>query len=319
MSSGSLTFVRASCFCSEPSVANKTSICEEDRYGIPYTALYCNKCGLIYSKELPTEYTETLFYSKFYRDIYERPYQTDTDLFAQKLREGRTRYSKISRHLSAFNKSPTLLEIGCGGAWNIIPFLNITNLKATGVDFDDRYFTLALQHSSDLNLKRGNWKSLERQTYSFVLLIHVLEHFADPLPQLLHLISHHLNQNSQLIIEVPNSLRLIYPNVASRFFQSAHNYNFTPSTLLLLCSRAGLAIEYLDCFDNLLVIARTTLPGCHKHSSDLILFKCILKFLVFYEGLMLRLAPNTKKGTVSALLLRFYPVILHLSVLSLRR
>jgi len=128
---------------------------------------------------------------------------------------------RVDRHLDIGSSSGALLgEIseyfGC---------------KSVGVEPGDGYRSFSTRQGYQIY---PSLKALPSDAGHFDLLsiMHVLEHFPDPVASLWELRENHLSQNGFLLIEVPNLLE-------HEALEIAHLIAFTPSTLKETVRRAG--------------------------------------------------------------------------------
>jgi len=224
---------------------NATFIAEKERYGIPLNTVVCDNCGLIRSYQQMDETSSHLFYSKYYRKIYE---PITAQIIDHRYKWAKKR--KIPRYVT---KNKIILEIGCGGGWNLVPF-HINNYTHYGFDFDKKFIEYGKKQG--LNLYLGGVKEIQQKgiTADYVLIDNVLEHVSNP-AVFLQSIKPILRKNAIINIYVP-SLNLIPWGYGDgdllATLQNAHNFLFDEFTLRTLGTSAGFKI--LNCLATNLVL-----------------------------------------------------------------
>lgn len=216
-------------------------IAEKDQFGIPLTTGICKSCGLVQSMEQMDEESTIRFYSEYYRKIYEGvPEPTLDHGFYKNLYSGKMVPSP-PRFLS---EDATILEIGCGGGWNLLPF-HKRGIKHYGFDYDGNMIDYG-RRTFGLNLFSGGvGQAIEIGVKAdYVILSHVLEHASNPIRFL---------ENLAKVIRVGGVLRLTVPSInylgylggsgTSYDFglnlQNAHNFTFSENSLRMVLSAAG--------------------------------------------------------------------------------
>jgi 2-polyprenyl-3-methyl-5-hydroxy-6-metoxy-1,4-benzoquinol methylase len=201
-----------------------------DRYGMSQSTVMCGNCGLVQSnpRMTPDEYAR--FYSS---DTYRRCYDS-TDY----LEKYEVRYSPRTgqhilqeiRKVKDMNSGVSVLEIGAGGGWNLIPFRDV-GASVLGVDYSPSLVELGKAHG--IAMQQGDADSIQGQ-HDVVILNHVFEHLLDPLGTL-EKIKTHLKPDGILYIAVPNLFSFPLNDI-----QNAHTYYFDPRTFAHYCVKAGL-------------------------------------------------------------------------------
>lgn len=231
MQSGAYVTEAAPCLCGS---AREELICSVDRYRLPHRTVMCADCGLVRTNPRWNVRAYEDFYARFYRAIYERPGDTADGMFARQRTNAERRAGFITRHIRA-GRPLTVLEIGCGGGWNLLP-LRERGHSVSGYDFDEDY--LAAGRAQGLDLRRGGLEAaiVDGRRRDLVVLSHVVEHLLDPVGELARL-RPVIGQGGHLFVEVPN-LFGVTRNLL-RYWQGAHTYSFVPATLRALMSAAG--------------------------------------------------------------------------------
>jgi len=224
---------------------NYILIAEKDRYGIPLETVVCKNCGLVRSYRQLNNKSAKIFYSEYYRNIYE-PITNEEVEKRYQLAEKRA----IPRHL---NINRIVLEIGCGGGWNLMPFLK-AGYKHYGFDFDEGFIEYGKKRG--LNLYLGGAEEAIKMNIKcdYLILSEVLEHVEDPIVFLTNL-RPLLKDNAIINIHVP-SLNLLFWGYANcdllGTLQNAHNFLFDEFTLKSMAISAGFKI--INCVANNLVL-----------------------------------------------------------------
>jgi len=102
---------------------------DRDRYGIPWNTVICRNCGMIYSNpQMDADSTAYFYSSDLYRKIYGAGdlLQDSTDMFDLDV-DRSSDYHRLTHYdfiKDAGIHYKTMAEIGAGGGWNLIPFIN---------------------------------------------------------------------------------------------------------------------------------------------------------------------------------------------------
>ena len=141
-------------------------------------------------------------------------------------------------------KNSSVLDFGCGNGGFLLRAKNIAD-NVVGIEpeiFLKQHF---LTHNIPVfpNIQELN------KNFDLITIFHVLEHVPDPVNILKKLVQR-LNQDGQIIIEVPNSkdalLTLYNCKPFSNFtYWSCHLFLFNEATLSELIKKAGLKINYI--------------------------------------------------------------------------
>ena len=228
--SGAYRYEDIACLCGE---SQEELVCTRDRYGLPHRTVLCASCGLVRTNPRLDSPSYQDFYSKHYRSIYERPGHDPSSMFQIHASRAEERANFVLSH--AASRRLRLLEIGCGGGWNLIPFLKLGH-DAEGCDYDDNYIQAGRDRG--LSIHRGSIDEmiLTGRTYDIVILSHVLEHMLDPVRELGKM-ARLLESSGRLYVEVPSLFAVT--TQLPRYWQTAHTYSFVPDTLRRLMVSAG--------------------------------------------------------------------------------
>jgi hypothetical protein len=217
--------------------ANKELTFANDRYGIAQNTVICTNCGLVYSAPRMNQQSTADFYtSDLYRAIYQPGNYLEKHIlkleWAKKYKhrhfttDSYSLFSYMDFIIDSGIQYDSVCEIGCAEGANLVPFLK-SGKQATGYDYSTSL--IAEGRKQGLNLHNGSIEQME-DVYDLCFMKHVLEHTLQPVEDLRRLRSH---VGQYLLIEVPG----IVTHVPS--IQNAHNYYFSPVTLIKLVSQAG--------------------------------------------------------------------------------
>lgn len=229
---GAYSLEDVACLCG---AKNDRLVATVDRYRTPHSTVLCLRCGLLRTNPRWSSAAYMDFYTNHYRDLYERTDHDPAKYYAAQLKRAGERANFILQHCSPKRSRPAVLEIGCGGGWNLQPFQEL-GWTAAGWDFDKGY--LAVGRARGLDLRHGSLEDAVTRNERFELIImsHVLEHLLDPVTALRKL-RNILTPQGALYIEVPSLF-----NVGTdllRYFQNAHTYSFVPETLTRVMQSGG--------------------------------------------------------------------------------
>ena len=221
-------YEEATCLCKEQTFEG---LFEFDRYGLWNPVVICMNCGLIQNNPRLTEDEYGRFYSSDdYRSLYEG--ESYLEESAKRFNKSNHIFEDLNPIISKLGLK-TILEVGCGGGWNLLPF-DRAGYNVTGVDYSENLTEMG--RSYGLNIHQGSIRSLENweQKYDVIILNHVIEHFTDFFG-FMELIIRRLIKNGIIYAGVPNMDHCIVGQL-----QNAHLYYFTPRTFKRYMSELGL-------------------------------------------------------------------------------
>ncbi len=205
---------------------------ETDRYGFYYPTGICINCGNVQQSKYYKHLDVKLFYSKYYRDIYERISP----------RQRFMRQFKLGKHILDYTldeiQGKRVLEVGTG-AGGIVSFFKTKGYSALGLDYDTKYINLGLRCGT--NLKKGGLEVLAKiEKFDLIILCHTLEHITN-LQKFLENISWHLSAHGIIYIEVPSLhiINLYYQGDFLHYFQNAHTVHFSNGSFQNLLNICG--------------------------------------------------------------------------------
>jgi 2-polyprenyl-3-methyl-5-hydroxy-6-metoxy-1,4-benzoquinol methylase len=230
--SGEYNLEQSSCLCG---VNADELIATVDRYRIPHSTVMCSHCGLVRTSPRLSETAYADFYRHYYRAIYERVGHDPNLYFREQQCRGEQRCSFILRRTALRSGSRSVLEIGCGAGWNLVPFAQL-GWRAVGWDFDREYLSKGLDWG--LNMREGSLSDAvkEGEHYDLIILSHVVEHLLDPIKDLQQVRSL-LRPSGVLFVEVPSLFEVT--GRLLRYFQNAHTFSFVPETLAAVMRGSG--------------------------------------------------------------------------------
>jgi SAM-dependent methyltransferase len=216
-------------------------IAKKDQFGIPLETAICNHCGLVFSRQQFSGDSSKIFYDEYYRKIYEGvPSPTLDHGFYRRLYAGKM-VPKVPRFIG---QDATVLELGCGGGWNLLPFRK-KGISHVGYDYDG-YMIKFGREQYGLNLREGGLETAQADHVraDFVIISHVLEHINDPIT-FMKGVSTILKEGGLVRITVPCLDCLGYfggSGIGYRLgmaLQNAHTYILSEKTLRELLLIAG--------------------------------------------------------------------------------
>lgn len=224
---GEIRFESVPCLCSNRKFILLASY---DRFGLMQSTVMCSNCGLVQSNPRMTAKDTALFYSS---DVYRRIYNSADYLEKSEAqyspRTGSHIYNEIRKFIE-IRPGISILEVGAGGGWNLIPFTR-AGADVVGIDYSPSLVELGNAHG--IPMKQGTIEAVQGH-YDVIILSHVLEHLPDPLSSLATL-KMRLKPTGLLYIAVPN-----FRSFPLNDLQNAHAYYFDPQTFAHYCAKAGL-------------------------------------------------------------------------------
>jgi len=238
-----LTLEYNNCLCGNQNTEYDIIISEKDRYGIPVKNLICSKCGLIRSQKIFNAESNIQFYKNYYRNIYVGLNKPNDQFFEEQVKRGGKFLTLVKSHLE-LSEIHNMLEIGCGSGGIMVPFHEI-NISCTGVDYNKEY--LEFGRLKGLSLIYGDYKiHIENDSVDLLILAHVLEHFTNPITEMIEVINK-VKANKYLLVEVPGIffMNKVYLNPIL-YLQNAHVFNYYYYYLKVFFEKLGLEVIYGD-------------------------------------------------------------------------
>lgn len=195
----------------------------------------CDECGLI---SLSGVFDDL---NKFYANggMYEETAPSLADLRRECKNDDERRFL----FTEPFITNKDILDFGCGAGGYLTFAKNVANI-AQGVELNNNNRKALVNEGFEIYKKIESIKN-----YDIITMFHVLEHLLDPI-DVLKKLSEHLNDNGQIIIEVPNAddaLLSLYKSKAFADFTYwiCHVYLYNNETLKRLIKKAGLKINFI--------------------------------------------------------------------------
>lgn len=225
---GLVSYETKSCLCNSNYF---DKIYEHDRCGLWHPVVICRDCGLIQSNPQLSDAEYKRFYST---DEYRLLHKGENylEILRSKYNENNPIFDILSPIMKELNLN-TILEFGCSGGWNLLPFYK-DGYEVTGYDYS--YNLVKLGISYGLNLREGSIATLNatNDKYDVIIMNHVIEHLTNFFDNM-KLILQHLNTDGILFAAVPN-----IDNFRKGQFQNAHIYYFSPRTFNYYMTMCGL-------------------------------------------------------------------------------
>lgn len=201
---------------------------------------FCECCGFVQQKDIPSSDELKIYYSHTYRQDYKKSYQPK---IKHVYRAGKAAIDRLEM-LLCYVGNPNalnLLDIGAGGG-EFVYLAARSGFSASGVEPNLGYSEYA-RDEYGVQVSSATLDELPEQSSDVVSLFHVLEHLAKP-EETMKRIYEILNPNGYLFIEVPNILQ----NDASphNIYFKAHLYYYSVDTLTAVASKYFEIIEIND-------------------------------------------------------------------------
>lgn len=194
-----------------------------DRYEHFCPTVLCLKCGLVRSNPRINE----TYMANFYKSDKYRIFTTEnkTQDYLNLFRISKHIYKNLKNYIKPKSK---ILEIGCGGGWNLLSFLR-SGHKVYGTEYSSELKKISKFKGVKI---LNNDLNLINQKFDIIIVSHVLEHLYD-INKFFFNLKKIINNNGLIYIEVP-SIEKKYSLDQIQFF---HNYYFTKNTLIKYCTK----------------------------------------------------------------------------------
>ena len=228
LKAGDFLFESVPCLCGSD---NFDLVASVDRYSFHQKTVLCRRCGLIMSNpRLDTLSCEKFYQSDLYRMVYD---ETDLATLSEaehfESRVGMQIFDTVSK-FRKIDECTRVLDLRAGGGWNLLPFIK-AGADVSGLDYSPALVEIGRRHG--IAMQQGGLNDIAGM-YDVIILNHVLEHLRDPIAAL-RVINDHLREEGFIYIAVPD-----IRNFSMGQLQNAHNYYFTPRTLIHYCALSGL-------------------------------------------------------------------------------
>lgn len=184
--------------------AETATVTTQHWFGEEFHVVRCVRCHLMFTNPRPSPQWKTHYYDPRYNPLME-------DLNREFLYLPMQDRILAFRHLLQFIKNHlgpggTLLDVGCAGG-QFVHMAREQGFAATGLDPSPGALAYASEHYGlKLILGEAEHMPVPDHTYDVVTLLHVLEHFRNPL-DVLREIRRILKPGGTLFVETPNCLR----------------------------------------------------------------------------------------------------------------
>lgn len=198
--------------------------------------LECKKCGLVFLSSF--EHIKDEVYEE--SEMHEEKKELNMEKYRENTKEDDIRRVECLKEII---KNKDVLDFGCGNGGFIKYSYNIVN-SINGVELEKKERDYLKSEGFDV---RKELKDLNKK-FDVITLFHVLEHLKDPINNLKYF-KNFLNENGEIIIEVPNSndalLRLYKSQKFADFtYWSFHLFLYNESTLKSLAEKCGLKVKW---------------------------------------------------------------------------
>lgn len=225
------------CYLCENSECEKLDVKVRDNSELE--VFRCNKCQLVFLSSF--DHIKDGFYES---DGMHNGIVDVENWLKQTKDDDVRRYKFLKKQI----KGKNVLDFGCGnGGFLSLAKKNAQN--AVGIELQqslkDFYVKQGLEVFTDIE----EMSEKVSENFDFITMFHVLEHIKDPI-SFLKKLGTKLNDNGEIIIEVPNSddaLLTLYKNQAFINFTywSCHLFFFNESSFLEAVKQAGFKVNYL--------------------------------------------------------------------------
>lgn len=186
-----------------------------------------------------------LFYGNEYRNLYTTDKIKKKDFFYSQYHRATKIYEVINEKLD-LSSPKNIIEVGCGSG-GILHLFKEKGHHVTGCDLGLEYLEYG-KKNWNLDLHHGFLSDLQKDKKADVIIYsHVLEHILD-LNKELAVIKDYVHKDTVVYIEVPG-FKSVINNFKSDFglyFQNAHTFHFSLSSLTNLFRKNGYDIVYGD-------------------------------------------------------------------------
>lgn len=197
------------------------------------TTVICRGCGLVSHHPRPDPAEVAAFYATRYRVAYKGGWEPKRKHALRALRGAIARAHRLAPLLP---HGAQVLDVGASsGEFTYV--MARSGFAARGIEPNQGYADFA-RRTYGVAVETGGLEkaAIARGSIDLVTLNHVLEHLADPW-QALRQAHGWLAPEGLLFLEVPNLAGV--RKQAANTFHTAHIWNFTPETLLLLARQCG--------------------------------------------------------------------------------
>ena len=211
---------------------------QKDRYGLEYSVVVCENCGLIYVNPRMDQDSYNKFYDLEYRRLYLGSLKPSEYYFERQYKRGKTIFNFINDiNPKESLKGKNILEVGCS-AGGILLFFKNMGCHVFGVDLDTGYLNYGVENYG-MNLINGSLKDVPNDFKPDIIIYsHVFEHILDVNKEL-DLLKKKCTANTIVYIEVPGikNVHNAYNMDLLQYFQNAHTFHFSLTSLTNLLNK----------------------------------------------------------------------------------
>ena len=232
---GEIPYEPATCPCGD-TAAESTLVCDRERHGIWSPHYLCHACGIIRISPRIAEPWLPTFYEEHYSAIYRDSPEPTFEFFQSQVAHGES----IKQWCNQNSYGPSVADFGCGSGGALVAFEN-ANLTC-GCDLDPKYVNYGLKQN--LSLVHGDESALiDFAPFDFVILSHVVEHLPDPREFFRSRLRPLVREEGLVYVETPGLLSIpVTWGDPLDYFQNAHLFNFTLSSLTSVMAQEGFTL-----------------------------------------------------------------------------
>jgi len=232
----------------------------------------CNKCGHIQLNPIPTQEEENKFYDENMQDKNINDVGTIQRAYKKMLIDTTRRTNLVTK---LTHKGKKILEIGSGHGF-FLEAMRKLGYEIIGIDISKGKRKISKKITKvkilDVNI---NEKIPNIGKFDTIVIIHTLEHIADPI-NFLKNAKKLLNHKGKIIVEVPNcnDFNLNFNKAYEQFYwERAHIHYFTPKSLRAVFRRASFKSKIIGVqrysIENMFSWRLTNKPQLHEPTYNL--------------------------------------------------
>ncbi len=217
------------------------TVCGHDRNFLGLTTVSCERCRFCFTNPYPDEASIGLFYEDLYRQTVKSEGIPDSHSKEAQSREARKAYyaDLLFTHCPDMH---SFLDVGCGdGGLAEAVAARAPHIAIHLIEKNRSFLTYAEARSKGRGHASLSDLARAGATLQAVSLIHVLEHFVDPLAVLREIRSM-ANETTRLIIDVPDTEA--YASLSDIHF--SHPSHFCAETLTTALGLSGFSVVHLQ-------------------------------------------------------------------------
>ncbi len=192
--------------------------------------VFCNNCGFIAQKDIPSDEELKIYYSHNYRQDYKSTYSPKPKYVQRAGRAALDRIEFLEKHLPAGHQ--TLIDIGAGGG-EFVYLAKQRGFQSRGIEPNVGYSSFSKEQYG-VEVKTAMLTDVESSSADVLTLFHVFEHMAKP-HEVMKKLYESLKENGHLFIEVPNILQA--DASPHNIYFKAHLFYYSKHTLMSVASQ----------------------------------------------------------------------------------